>query len=130
MLLDFAVGVLVVLYGLALCFVLFHSISDAHLIYHYLRSFRKEKKPLNIEGYYPFVTIQLPVYNEVYVVERLIDAVAAISYNPHKLEIQVLDDSTDETSALIERKVSACQFPESRIHSLRQTPPVPLKLIK
>ncbi len=120
MLLDFAVGVLVVLYGLALCFVLFHSISDAHLIYHYLRSFRKEKKPLNVEGYYPFVTIQLPVYNEVYVAERLIDAVAAISYNPHKLEIQVLDDSTDETSALIERKVSALQQRHINIQHIRR----------
>ena len=43
------------------------------------------------------VTIQLPLYNELYVVERLIDAVCAIDYPTDKLEIQVLDDSTDET---------------------------------
>jgi len=43
------------------------------------------------------VTIQLPLYNELYVVERLIDAVCAIDYPKDKLEIQVLDDSTDET---------------------------------
>src|SRR5471032_3266955 len=45
----------------------------------------------------PRVTIQLPVFNELYVVERLIDAVARIEYPRDLLEIQVLDDSTDET---------------------------------
>jgi cellulose synthase/poly-beta-1,6-N-acetylglucosamine synthase-like glycosyltransferase len=45
----------------------------------------------------PRVTVQLPIYNEVYVVERLIDAVAAFDYPKDRLEIQVLDDSTDET---------------------------------
>ena len=47
---------------------------------------------------FPTVTIQLPVYNEVYVVERLIDAVCRIQYPRERLEIQVLDDSNDETS--------------------------------
>ena len=46
---------------------------------------------------YPLVTIQLPLYNEMYVVERLIDSVCEIDYPKDKLEIQVLDDSTDET---------------------------------
>src|SRR6201985_2197459 len=48
----------------------------------------------------PRVTIQLPVFNEMYVVERLIDAVAAIEYPRDRLEIQVLDDSTDETQGI------------------------------
>src|SRR5436853_4566611 len=48
----------------------------------------------------PRVTIQLPVYNEMYVVERLIDAVARIDYPRDRLEIQVLDDSTDETQGI------------------------------
>src|ERR1700704_3875785 len=56
----------------------------------------------------PRVTIQLPIFNEMYVVERLIEAVCAIDYPRDRLEIQVLDDSTDETQgiarALIERK--------------------------
>jgi cellulose synthase/poly-beta-1,6-N-acetylglucosamine synthase-like glycosyltransferase len=47
----------------------------------------------------PRVTIQLPLYNEVYVVERLITAAAKIAYPPELLQVQVLDDSTDETSA-------------------------------
>nr|MBS0037991.1 glycosyltransferase family 2 protein [Saprospiraceae bacterium] len=54
----------------------------------------------------PFVTIQLPIFNELYVVERLIDVVCAISYPISKLEIQVLDDSTDETTQLAHKKVS------------------------
>ncbi|WP_462137843.1 glycosyltransferase [Candidatus Mycalebacterium sp.] len=46
----------------------------------------------------PSVTVQIPVYNEVYVVKRVIEAVCAMDYPSHLLEIQVLDDSTDETS--------------------------------
>jgi len=53
----------------------------------------------------PPVTIQLPVFNEMYVVERLIDAVAAIDYPRDLLEIQVLDDSTDETQGIARAKV-------------------------
>ena len=45
----------------------------------------------------PYVTIQLPVYNEMYVMERLLNNIAEIDYPKDKLEIQVLDDSTDET---------------------------------
>ena len=45
----------------------------------------------------PFVTIQLPVFNEMYVMDRLLDNIALMDYPKDKLEIQVLDDSTDET---------------------------------
>jgi cellulose synthase/poly-beta-1,6-N-acetylglucosamine synthase-like glycosyltransferase len=54
----------------------------------------------------PRVTIQLPIFNEMYVVERLIDAVARIEYPRDRLEIQVLDDSTDETQGIARAKVS------------------------
>src|ERR1700759_1420517 len=53
----------------------------------------------------PRVTIQLPIFNEMYVVERLIDAVASIEYPRDRLEIQVLDDSTDETQGIARAKV-------------------------
>ena len=56
---------------------------------------------------YPRVTVQLPVYNERYVIQRLVDAVARLCYPRAQLEIQILDDSTDETTtmamALVER---------------------------
>jgi len=51
------------------------------------------------------VTIQLPLYNELYVVERLIDTICKIDYPKDKLEIQVLDDSTDETVNIAARVV-------------------------
>ena len=57
------------------------------------------------EDAWPVVTIQLPLYNEMYVVDRLIDAVTAIDYPQDKLEIQVLDDSTDETRDIAELAV-------------------------
>lgn len=53
----------------------------------------------------PFVTTQLPVYNELNVVERLIDAVVAFEYPPGRHEIQVLDDSTDQARELVAKKV-------------------------
>ncbi len=55
------------------------------------------------------VTIQLPLYNEMYVIERLIDSVCEINYPKDKLEIQVLDDSTDETTAIVAKAVEAKQ---------------------
>lgn len=54
---------------------------------------------------WPEVTVQLPIYNEALVVERLIDACAKLDYPRRRLEIQVLDDSTDETSALAAQRV-------------------------
>lgn len=54
----------------------------------------------------PFVTIQLPIYNERYVIERLIDACASLNYPRDLFEIQVLDDSTDDTKTIVAEKVS------------------------
>ena len=54
----------------------------------------------------PHVTIQLPIFNEMYVCERLIDAVCAIEYPRELFEVQVLDDSTDETTAIAARRVA------------------------
>lgn len=53
----------------------------------------------------PRVTVQVPVYNEPLVVERVIDACAQLTYPREKLDIQVLDDSTDETSRLAAARV-------------------------
>ena len=56
---------------------------------------------------WPTVAIQLPLYNEQYVVRRLIDAVANLDYPREKLTIQLLDDSTDETVGIVAAKVAA-----------------------
>ncbi|MBI1878794.1 MAG: glycosyltransferase, partial [Chloroflexi bacterium] len=56
--------------------------------------------PLEARSKLPSVTVQLPIFNEALVVERLIDAIARLDYPAHLLQIQVLDDSTDETSEI------------------------------
>jgi cellulose synthase/poly-beta-1,6-N-acetylglucosamine synthase-like glycosyltransferase len=58
-----------------------------------------------LERDWPHVTVQLPVYNELHTVERLLAAVAALDYPRDRLQIQVLDDSTDDTRALVARIV-------------------------
>jgi cellulose synthase/poly-beta-1,6-N-acetylglucosamine synthase-like glycosyltransferase len=54
----------------------------------------------------PVVTVQLPLFNELYVAERIIDACAQLDYPADRLEIQVLDDSTDETTAAVAARVA------------------------
>jgi cellulose synthase/poly-beta-1,6-N-acetylglucosamine synthase-like glycosyltransferase len=68
----------------------------------------------------PRVTVQLPIYNEMYVVERLIDAVCAIEYPRELLEIQVLDDSTDETRGIAERATERFREQGFDIHYLHR----------
>jgi cellulose synthase/poly-beta-1,6-N-acetylglucosamine synthase-like glycosyltransferase len=70
------------------------------MVYHYLKQRGLERIQPPLEQTPP-VTIQLPLFNELYVANRLIDAVCALEYPKDKLEIQVLDDSTDETVDLV-----------------------------
>jgi cellulose synthase/poly-beta-1,6-N-acetylglucosamine synthase-like glycosyltransferase len=68
----------------------------------------------------PMVTVQLPIYNEMYVADRLIDAVCQMDYPRELLEIQVLDDSTDETSALAREAVAEYREQGFDIHYLHR----------
>ena len=68
----------------------------------------------------PFVTIQLPIYNEMYVVERLIDSIAAFEYPKERFEIHILDDSTDETVAITRQKVEEYQAKGFQIEQIRR----------
>ncbi len=68
----------------------------------------------------PRVTVQLPLFNELYVVERLLKAVTAIDYPRHLFEIQVLDDSTDETQELARRLVEQYAHEGFDIHYLHR----------
>ena len=79
----------------------FHYLSFQSLrnLSHKTYAHKKEKPPNN--GSLPAVTVQLPLYNEKYVVARLIDAVCQLDYPREKLQIQVLDDSDDETTEII-----------------------------
>src|SRR3954464_4190367 len=76
-----------------------------YLVYLYMR--HKDSQPVEppAPDPLPVVTVQLPIYNEMYVADRLIDAVCRLDYPRSLLEIQVLDDSTDETRDIAERAV-------------------------
>ena len=70
---------------------------------------------------WPAVTVQLPLFNEAHVAERLIDACARLAYPRRRLEIQVLDDSTDETTGRVARRVEAWQRRGLDITHIRRT---------
>jgi cellulose synthase/poly-beta-1,6-N-acetylglucosamine synthase-like glycosyltransferase len=80
-----------------------YALAQLNLLFNYLSSKKHKKEDqgpnydLSNPAETPNVTIQLPVYNELYVMERLLDNIAQMDYPKDKLEIQVLDDSTDET---------------------------------
>ena len=76
-----------------------------YLVYLYMKNKDRRPVPNGTLASLPPVTIQLPIYNEMYVADRLIDAVCQIDYPRELLEIQVLDDSTDETCKVAERAV-------------------------
>jgi cellulose synthase/poly-beta-1,6-N-acetylglucosamine synthase-like glycosyltransferase len=76
-----------------------------YLVYLYMRYRDKEPRPGAPLDPLPVVTIQLPLYNELYVADRLIEAVCKIEYPRDLLEVQVLDDSTDETRSVAEMSV-------------------------
>ncbi|TYP77248.1 cellulose synthase family protein [Aquimarina intermedia] len=92
---------IIIIYTLALLIIFLYSLTQLNLLFNYIKSQRQpdESPVFNFENSQeiPFVTIQLPVYNELYVMERLLDNIAQLEYPKDKLEIQVLDDSTDES---------------------------------
>ena len=90
-----------------LSFILFYSLTQLSLVLSYNKK-NKNQQNDNDESLdsFPHVTVQLPLYNELYVVERLIDSIAQFNYPLEKLEIQVLDDSNDETIELVANKVN------------------------
>jgi len=79
---------------------------------------RQAPRPAGRFAELPAVTVQLPVFNERYVVERLLEAVARLDYPRDRLEIQVLDDSTDDTTALIAQRVEALRAQGYRIRHI------------
>jgi cellulose synthase/poly-beta-1,6-N-acetylglucosamine synthase-like glycosyltransferase len=91
------------------------------MIYYYLK-FRhaRESSPEMIDSY-PVVTVQLPLYNELYVAGRLIDAACAMVYPKDKLEIQVLDDSTDQTVGVVAAHVHRYHAQGYDIKHVRRT---------
>ena len=95
-------SIIIIVYTIAIVLIFLYSLAQLNLLHNYLSSKKSKNKECEKFDFskpeeVPFVTIQLPVYNEMYVMERLLDNIAKIDYPKDKLEIQVLDDSTDET---------------------------------
>lgn len=102
--------VVVGVYSLALTYITLYCLMQFHLLYHYLKKNKINENQVltdlvNSNLDLPFVTIQLPIYNERYVIGRLIDAITKLDYPKEKYEIHILDDSTDETVKIVSDKV-------------------------
>ena len=93
-------------YGASLTLLCTFGVHRYYLSYLYGRNKNKVPAPKDKFKRLPIVTVQLPVYNEMYVVERLISSVCNIDYPKERLEIQVLDDSTDKTTEIARRCVN------------------------
>jgi cellulose synthase/poly-beta-1,6-N-acetylglucosamine synthase-like glycosyltransferase len=113
MILYVLLNCLLLLHGLAACGLFLYGMNCYVLLFLHRRVWRKMRQhdatvqqawqastPL-----YPRVTVQLPVYNECYVIQRLVEAVVHLHYPQDRLEIQILDDSTDDTTAIAMRLV-------------------------
>jgi len=97
------------IYTFALVYVTIFCLMQFHLLTHYSRHHNKNVVVDQGEfapGDYPFVTIQLPIFNEKYVVERLIDNIVKLDYPKDRFEIHILDDSNDETIEITQKKVA------------------------
>ncbi len=106
----FAVLILLSIYGI-----------HRYIMVHLFRKYRSQTPQIKERfAELPIVTVQLPVYNEMYVVERLIDAVCAIDYPRDRFEVQVLDDSTDETQNIARAVVERYQNKGLDIHYIHR----------
>jgi len=105
--------VIITIYTIAIVLIFMYSLAQLNLLYNYLSSKKTNKICETFDfsnpNEVPIVTIQLPVFNEMYVMERLLDNISLIDYPKDRLEIQVLDDSTDETVATTAKQIKILQ---------------------
>lgn len=117
------IGLVLTIYTIILIFLFFYSIHSFVLIYYYFKfKFHNNKKIKNNNklNFFPEVTVQLPIYNEKYVIHRLIKSVIGMDYPKKKMEIQILDDSDDETSVIVANLVRQYRQRGHNIRHLRR----------
>lgn len=102
-----------ILYCVILTYISLYCLLQLHLLYTYRKAIKQEEATKEVKylrsevaNDHPFVTIQLPIFNERYVVQRLLDSISQLDYPKSRMEIQVLDDSTDDTVQITAEKVS------------------------
>jgi len=103
--------------------VALYTCSTLYLLMVYVRYARIQPAPpavLNASTPLPKVTVQIPLYNERYVVRRVVEAVAALVYPRDRLHIQILDDSTDDTTDLIQGRIAQLRADGLRIELIHR----------
>lgn len=113
--------IILALYVVPLCYITIYCLLQFHLLVKYRSKPKTKKETPILNGKRPFVTVQLPIYNEQYVVNRLIDNITKLHYPKERFEIHILDDSTDETVQLVEAKVKEYENKGFAIKHIRRT---------
>ncbi|MEC8133875.1 MAG: glycosyltransferase, partial [Bacteroidota bacterium] len=120
-----------VIYSTALVLIFMYALAQLNLLFNYLKadkySTMSPKFDFTNQDEIPKVTIQLPVFNEMYVMERLLDNIVELDYPSHKLEIQVLDDSTDESVESTAKQIKSLQKRGFDIQHIRRAKRVGFK---
>ncbi len=113
-------SILLIPYCVVLGLLLIYGAHRGFVVHLYYRNRHRTPKPPAPPDAWPTVTVQLPVYNERYVVERLIRSVARLDYPGDRLEVQVLDDSTDDTADIAQACVEALRRDGRAISHVRR----------
>ncbi|WP_394420477.1 cellulose synthase family protein [Tenacibaculum mesophilum] len=116
--------IIITLYTISLVLILLYAIAQLNLLINYLKAQKKRESTPKLDlsdiNKVPYVTIQLPVYNELYVMERLLHNISQLEYPREKLEIQVLDDSTDESIESTAKQIKELQKTGLDIQHIRR----------
>ncbi|MGB0880386.1 MAG: cellulose synthase family protein [Polaribacter sp.] len=116
---------IIIIYSISLLFIFVYALAQLNLLINYLKYKNQEDKEDKFDfknpSEIPFVTIQLPVYNELYVMKRLLKNIAKLDYPREKLEIQVLDDSTDESVESTAKQIEKLSEKDLNIQHIKRT---------
>mgnify|MGYP003133422270 FL=1 len=121
----YLLSIIIVVYTIALTLIFIYALAQLNLLSNYLKAQKKQSQAVKFHfsnpNNIPFVSIQLPVYNEMYVMERLLENISKMDYPKDKLEIQVLDDSTDESLELTQKLVKQLKLSGVNIVHIHRT---------
>lgn len=108
-------------YSIVLTGLSIYGLHRYVIVFLFLKYRKRAPKPLSEFQELPRITVQLPIFNELYVVERLIKSVSELDYPKELLQVQVLDDSTDETTEIARVQVEALRASGFDIELIHRT---------
>src|SRR5215203_207076 len=117
---SYVLGAVYLLIVFILAMYGFHNLINTALYLSIRSTVSKKRKTPEIHRY-PKVTVQLPIFNEKYTIERLLDSVTKLDYPAEQLQIQVLDDSTDDTALLTQKLAHRYQSHNVNIEWVHRT---------